>query len=46
MGTDFLNVYRPSLSREMGRMKTEGIIDFHRAPVKINGPEALKRAME
>lgn len=32
---EFLNVSRPSLSREMCRMRNEGIIDFHMATVKI-----------
>lgn len=32
---EFLNVSRPSLSRELGRMRDEGIIDFHMATIKI-----------
>ncbi len=32
---EFLNVTRPSLSREMGFMKDEGLIDYYRASVKI-----------
>jgi CRP-like cAMP-binding protein len=40
---DYLNVARPSLSRELGRMKAEGLIDFHGASVKITAVEALKR---
>lgn len=43
---EFLNVARPSLSREMGRMKAEGLIDFHGASVKILDAEALKRMAE
>lgn len=43
---DFLNVSRPSMSREMGRMKDEGIIDFHRASVRIRDMEALRRLVE
>jgi CRP-like cAMP-binding protein len=39
---DFLNVSRPSLSREMSRMKDEGVIDFHRDSIKIKQIEALK----
>lgn len=39
---DFLNVPRPSLSREMCRMRDEGLIDFHRSSVKINDLENLK----
>lgn len=40
--SDFLNVSRPSMSREMGKMKDEGIIDFHLTEVKIMDIESLK----
>ncbi|HHV98358.1 MAG TPA: Crp/Fnr family transcriptional regulator [Clostridiaceae bacterium] len=40
---EFLNVSRPSLSREMGRLRDEGIIDFHMATVKIIDLERLKK---
>jgi CRP-like cAMP-binding protein len=43
---DFLNVSRPSMSREMCRMQDEGIIDFHRASVRIEDMEALKGMVE
>jgi CRP-like cAMP-binding protein len=43
---DFLNVSRPSLSREMGRMREEGVIDFHRASVRILDLEKLKQMAE
>lgn len=43
---DFLNVSRPSLSREMCRMRDEGIIEFHRSSVKIMDLEALKAIAE
>lgn len=33
--SDFLNISRPSLSREMSLMKTEGIIDYYRSSFKI-----------
>jgi CRP-like cAMP-binding protein len=33
--SDFLNVTRPSLSREMSNMKDEGIIDYYRSSIKI-----------
>lgn len=33
--SDFLNVTRPSLSREMAFMKDEGIIDYYRSSIKI-----------
>ncbi|MCR4429747.1 MAG: Crp/Fnr family transcriptional regulator [Tepidanaerobacteraceae bacterium] len=40
---EFLNVSRPSLSREMCRMRDDGIIDFHMATVKILDPDGLKK---
>lgn len=40
---DFLHVTRPSLSREMGRMRDEGIIEYHRSSIKIKDLEALRR---
>jgi CRP-like cAMP-binding protein len=43
---DFLNVSRPSMSREMRQMKDEGIIDFHRASVRIRDVEALRRMVD
>lgn len=43
---DFLNVSRPSMSREMCRMRDEGIIDFHLSAIKIKDPEALKNALK
>ena len=43
---DFLNVSRPSMSREMGRMRDEGVIEFHRSAVKIIDMEALKDMLE
>lgn len=38
---DFLNVSRPSMSREMCRMRDEGMIDFHLSTVKIKSPEKI-----
>jgi len=43
---DFLCVSRPSMSREMGRMQAEGIIDFHRSSVRILDSERLKGMVE
>jgi len=43
---DFLNVTRPSLSREMCRMRDEGMLDFHRSSVRIRDLEALKAAAQ
>ena len=40
---EFLNVSRPSLSREMSRMRDEGIIDFHISAIKIIDIERLKK---
>jgi CRP-like cAMP-binding protein len=39
---DFLNVSRPSMSREMGKMKDEGVIDFHLTAFRILDVEKLK----
>lgn len=43
---DFFNVSRTALSREMGRMRDEGLIEFHRSSIKIVDLEALKRSIE
>lgn len=40
---DFLNVSRPSMSREMSRMRDEGVIDFHRSSIQIKDLHALKQ---
>lgn len=42
---DFLNVARPALSREMGRMREEGLIDYHRASIKILDVEGMRRSL-
>jgi CRP-like cAMP-binding protein len=39
---DFLGVSRPSMSREMGRMRDEGVIEFYRSSIRILDLEALK----
>ncbi|HCX65263.1 MAG TPA: transcriptional regulator [Eubacteriaceae bacterium] len=39
---DFLNVSRPSMSREMGKMKEEGLIDYKRNQVEILDLETLE----
>src|SRR5690554_376733 len=39
---DFLNVSRPSMSRELIKMKEEGIIDFHLSSFKIKDLDKLK----
>ncbi len=43
---DFLNVTRPSLSREMAIMKDNGIIDYHRSSVRIKNLKALSKMLE
>lgn len=43
---DFLNVSRTALSREMGRMRDEGLIDFFRSSVKLTDVEKLMKAAE
>lgn len=43
---DFLNVSRPSLSREMCKMRDDGLIDFHRSSVQLKDIEALKAVAE
>lgn len=40
---EYLNVSRPSMSRELGRMKEEGIIDFYRHAFTIRDVKALRR---
>jgi cAMP-binding proteins - catabolite gene activator and regulatory subunit of cAMP-dependent protein kinases len=39
---DFLNVSRPSMSREICKMRDEGLIDFHMTAFRILDVEALK----
>lgn len=43
---DFLNVSRTALSRELGRMRDEGIIEFYGISVKINNVAMLQKAVE
>ena len=43
---DFLNLSRPSISRETSRMKDEGIIDYHLYTIKIKGIDALRSVIE
>ena len=40
---DYLNVTRPALSRELGFMKREGIIDFYKSVIKIEDLDKLKQ---
>lgn len=38
---EFLHVSRPSMSRELSRMKDEGIIDYHQSTFKVIDVQAL-----
>jgi len=38
----YLNIPRPSLSRTMGKMKKEGLIDFYQNTIKIQDMEGLE----
>lgn len=42
---EMLNIPRPSLSRELVKMKEEGMIDFYKNKVKILDMEALKDSL-
>jgi len=39
---EYLHVSRPSMSRELGRMRDEGLIEFYRSSVRILDPERLR----
>jgi CRP/FNR family transcriptional regulator, dissimilatory nitrate respiration regulator len=39
---EYLHVSRPSMSRELGRMRDEGLIAFYRSSVRILDPERLR----
>ena len=43
---DYLNIPRPSLSRELGLMSDEGIIDYHGSSVTIQNPLKLEEAIQ
>lgn len=43
---DFLNTSRPSLSRELCKMRDEGLIDFHSTAIKIKNIDGLKELSE
>ncbi len=43
---EFLNVSRPSLSREMSKLRDEGVIEFHRASIKIKDLDVLRMLAE
>jgi CRP/FNR family transcriptional regulator, dissimilatory nitrate respiration regulator len=43
---DYLNIPRPSLSRELGAMRDDGLIDFNGASVVLKDPVALENGIE
>ncbi len=43
---DYLNVSRPSMSRELGRMREEGIIDYHKNNFRLLDLERLTECAE
>ena len=43
---DYLNVSRPSMSREMMRLRDEGIFDFHMQTIFIKNLSLLKHYAE
>lgn len=43
---DFLNISRPSMSRELCSMRDKGIIDFYRDSIRIKDEEKLKALLE
>jgi CRP-like cAMP-binding protein len=43
---DYLNVSRPSMSRELSRMKQEGIIDYFKSSFSIIDPERLSLILQ
>lgn len=40
---DYLNCDRSALSRELGRMQREGLLDTYRSSFKLRDPDALRR---
>ncbi|MGI5901121.1 MAG: Crp/Fnr family transcriptional regulator [Desulfitobacteriia bacterium] len=43
---DFINATRPSLSRELGKMRDEGLLDFYGTAIKIKDLEKLRSFSE
>ena len=43
---EYLNVSRPSLSRELSRMKEEGLLDYHKSSFKLLNLEKLESYLE
>ena len=40
---EFLNVSRPSMSRELARLRDEGVLDYHLSTIKIRDRDALRK---
>ena len=40
---DYLNCDRSALSRELGRMQREGLLDTYRSSFKLRDPDALRK---
>jgi CRP/FNR family transcriptional regulator, dissimilatory nitrate respiration regulator len=40
---DYLNVSRPSMSRELGKLRDEGLLDFYLSSVRLLEPEAIRK---
>ena len=43
---EYLNVSRPSMSRELARMKEEGLIDYYQNSFRILKLEELKKSLQ
>ena len=43
---EYLNVSRPSMSRELARMKKEGLIDYYQNSFRILMVEELKKSLQ
>lgn len=40
---DYLNVERSALSKELGKMRTEGLIDFYKNSFKLTGTQSIQQ---
>lgn len=40
---DYLNVSRPSMSREFGKLRDEGLLDFYLSSVRLLKPESIRK---
>ena len=44
--TDYLNIPRPQLSREMGLMRDDGIIEFEGSHITVNDALKLEKSIQ